>query len=311
MTTVDDADSKGRNMRIGAIFPHQEIGSDPVVIRDWAQAAEALGYSHIIAYDHVLGANHDNREPPLWGPYTEHDAFHEPFVLFGYLAGCTATIGLGTGILILPQRQTALVAKQAAQIDILSSERLRLGIGVGWNHVEYDSLNEDFDNRGARQEEQVELLRALWQEPLVTFKGNWHEVERAGLKPLPKRQIPIWFGGFADIAFKRAVRLGDGFMFGSSQAQNLTACDRILELLEAAGRSRADFGLDAFLNYQSGAENWRCEAEAWLQRGADFVSMRAMALRGLGGGLDSPQAHIDALVTYWNVVGDLADNTSR
>ncbi|MCR9278323.1 MAG: LLM class F420-dependent oxidoreductase [Pseudomonadaceae bacterium] len=293
-------------MQIGAIFPHQEIGSDPLVIRDWAQAAEELGYSHIIAYDHVLGANHDNREPPLWGPYTEHDAFHEPFVLFGYLAGCTKTIGLGTGILILPQRQTALVAKQAAEIDLLSNERLRLGIGVGWNYVEYDSLNESFADRGARQEEQVDVLRALWQEPLVTFKGKWHEVERAGLKPLPKRQIPIWFGGFADVAFKRAVRLGDGFMFGSSQEQNLAAFERVSELLAAASRERASFGIEAFLNYQSGQEHWRAEAEAWQARGADYVSMRAMALRGLGGGLDSPQAHIDALATYWSAVGDLS-----
>lgn len=293
-------------MQIGAIFPHQEIGSDPLVIRDWAQAAEALGYSHIIAYDHVLGANHDNREPPLWGPYTEHDAFHEPFVLFGYLAGCTTRIGLGTGILILPQRQTALVAKQAAEIDLLSNERLRLGIGVGWNHVEYDSLNEDFANRGARQEEQVELLRKLWQEPLVSFNGEWHDVERAGLKPLPKRQIPIWFGGFADVAFKRAVTMGDGFMFGSSQEQNLAAYDRVIELLAGAGRSRSEFGLEAFLNYQSGPDNWRAEVQAWQSRDVEFVSMRAMALRGLGGGLDSPQAHIEALETYWRSVGDLA-----
>ncbi len=297
-------------MQIGAIFPHQEIGSDPIVIRDWAQAAEALGYSHIIAYDHVLGANHDKREPPLWGPYTEHDAFHEPFVLFGFLAGCTSRIGLGTGILILPQRQTALVAKQAAEIDILSNERLRLGVGVGWNYVEYDSLNEDFGNRGSRQEEQVALLRALWQEPLVSFKGDWHAIERAGLKPLPNRQIPIWFGGFAEVAFERAVRLGDGFMFGSSQQQNLEACDRVLELLARTPRERADFGLEAFLNYQSGPDNWRSEAEAWQQRGADFVSMRAMALRGLGGGLESPQAHIEALATYWDAVGDLAEEAA-
>lgn len=294
-------------MKIGAIFPHQEIGSDPVVIRDWAQAAEDLGYSHVLAYDHVLGASHDDREPPLWGPYTENDAFHEPFVLFGYLAGCTTRIGLATGILILPQRQTALVAKQAAEIDVLSGGRLRLGIGTGWNYVEYDSLNEDFSNRGQRQEEQVELLRKLWTEPVVDYHGEHHRIDRAGLKPLPQRSIPIWFGGFADVAFKRAAAIGDGFMFGSSQDANLAGCDRVLELLAAAGRPRADFGIEAFVNYQSGPDGWRAEAEAWQAKDADHISMRAMALRGLGDGLASAQAHIDALATYWQAVGDLAD----
>lgn len=148
-------------MQIGAVFPHQEIGDDPLVVRDWAQAVEDLGYSHILAYDHVIGAVHADREPKLWGPYTENDAFHEPFVLFGYLAACTTRVGLATGVLILPQRQTVLVAKQAAEVDLLSGERLRLGVGTGWNYVEYDSLNEDFGTRGKRQEEQVALMRKL------------------------------------------------------------------------------------------------------------------------------------------------------
>lgn len=294
-------------MKIGAIFPHQEIGSDPIVIRDWAQAAEELGYSHILAYDHVLGARHEDREPALMGPYTEHDAFHEPFVLFGYFAACTSRIGLATGILILPQRQTALVAKQAAEIDVLSGGRLRLGIGTGWNYVEYDSLGEDFGNRGKRQEEQVELLRKLWTEPVVDYSGAHHRVDRAGLKPLPTTSIPIWFGGFADIPFKRAVAMGDGFMFGASQEANLAACDRVFELLANADRSRSSFGIEAFVNYQSGPDTWRTEAEAWQAKDADYISMRAMALRGLGDGLGSPQAHIDALRTYWDVVGELAE----
>jgi len=293
-------------VKIGAIFPHQEIGSDPVVIRDWAQAAEALGYGGIIAYDHVIGAVHEGREPPLWGPYTEHDAFHEPFVLFGYLAACTTRVELGTGILILPQRQTVLVAKQAAQVDVLSGGRLRLGVGTGWNYVEYDSLNEDFASRGRRQEEQIELLRQLWAEPVVDYSGRYHRIDRAGLKPLPGRQIPIWFGGFAPVAFERAARLGDGFMFGSGQTENLAAYDQLQQCLQQAGRDPAQFGIEAFMNYQSGPDKWRAEAQAWLDRGADYVSMRAMRLRGQGDGLDSPQAHIDALERYWQAVGDLA-----
>ena len=293
-------------MKIGAIFPHQEIGDDPVVLRDWAQAVEDLGYSHILAYDHVLGAVHADREPKLWGPYTEHDAFHEPFVLFGFFAAVTSRVELTTGVIILPQRQTALVAKQTAQIDILSGGRLRLGVGTGWNYVEYDSLNEDFASRGKRQEEQVDVLRRLWSEPVLDYEGAHHRIDRAGLKPLPGRQIPIWFGGFAPVAFDRAARLGDGFIFGSGQAQNLEACAAVKAALAKHNRDPAGFGLEAALNYQSGPDNWRGEIEAWQAEGADYVSMRAMALRGQGDGLVSPQAHIDALATYWDAVGDLA-----
>ncbi len=294
-------------MKIGVVFPHQEIGDDPVLIRDWAQTAEELGYSHILAYDHVIGAVHDQREPALWGPYTEQDAFHEPFVLFGYLAACTRRVELVTGILILPQRQTVLVAKQAAQIDILSNQRLRLGVGTGWNYVEYDSLNESFDNRGRRQEEQIELMRRLWTESVVDFTGNHHRVDRAGFKPLPKRSIPVWFGGFAPVAFRRAAALGDGFIFGSGQQQNLEALAQVRLALAQQGRSEENFGLEALLNYQSGAALWRSEIEAWRDEGADYVAVRAQALRGQGDGLASPQAHIDMLSTYWQAVGDLAD----
>ena len=293
-------------MKIGAIFPHLEIGSDPVVIRDWAQAVEDLGYSHIVAYDHVLGAVHEDREPRLWGPYTEESLFHEPFVLFGYFAAMTQRVELATGILILPQRQTALVAKQAAQIDILSGGRLRLGIGTGWNYVEYDVLNENFANRGKRQEEQVEVLRKLWGEPVVTYEGEYHKIDRAGILPLPEKQIPIWFGGFADVAFRRAARIGDGFMFGGGQEDNLAGLAKPSAELAAAGRSTDEFGIEAFMNYQVGPDLWREHIEAWRAEGADYVSMRAMALRGQGEGLSSPQAHIDALETYWNAVGDLA-----
>ena len=293
-------------MKIGAVFPHQEIGNDPVVIRDWAQAAEELGYSHLLAYDHVLSATHDNRQPPLWGPYTEHDPFHEPFVLFGYLAGLTQRVELVTGILILPQRQTVLVAKQAAEIDLLSGGRLRLGIGTGWNHVEYQGLNESFENRGQRQVEQVELLRALWRDSLVDFDGDHHRVERAGLNPLPGRQIPIWFGGFAPVAFRRAARIGDGFIFGSGHQNNLQAHDEVQAELDKAGRTAESFGIEALMNYQSGQDQWRGEIQDWIDRGGQYVAMRAQQLRGQGDGLASPQDHIDALQTYWTMVGDLS-----
>ena len=293
-------------MKIGAVFPHLEIGSDPLVIRDWAQAAEEIGYSHLLVYDHVIGAEHEGREPKLWGPYTEESSFHELFVLFGFFAACTERIGLASGVLILPQRQTVLVAKQAAEVDILSGGRLRLGVGTGWNYVEYDSLNENFTNRGRRQIEQVELLRKLWQEPLVSYAGEYHKVERAGLKPLPSRQIPIWFGGFSDLVFKRAAAIGDGFIFGSGQKENLEAMKLLQGHLEAYGRNVDEFGIEALLNYQSGPGKWAEEVRAWQDIGAEYVSMRGMALRGQSEGLKSPQEHIDILSTYWAEVGELS-----
>ena len=284
-------------MQIGAIFPQTEIGSDPAVIRDFAQTAEGLGYSHILAYDHVLGALPE-REPKLWGPYTHESAFHEPFVLFGYLAAITERVELVTGVIILPQRQTALVAKQAAEVDILSGGRLRLGIGTGWNYVEYDSLNEQFTNRGKRQEEQVEVLRRLWDEPIVDFDGNWHRIDRAGLKPLPGRRIPIWFGGFSDPAFERAARIGDGFIFGGGSPDSAQALEKIHGYLEREGRDPAGFGIEAMVNYGDSPESWAGEVERWREAGADYVSMRTM-----NAGLDGPRAHIEALERYWREVG--------
>ena len=203
-------------MRLGAVLPTTEIGDDPVAIRDWAQAAESLGYSHLIAYDHVLGAVHDRREPKLWGPYTENDAFHEPFVLFGFLAAVTSRVELETAVIILPQRQAVLVAKQAAEIDVLSGGRLRLGVGTGWNHVEYESLGVDWEQRGKIFDAQISLLRELWGNPTVDHTDPFHRVDRAGIKPRPARQIPIWFGGGSKVAMRRAAKVGDGFTFAGS-----------------------------------------------------------------------------------------------
>ncbi len=284
-------------MQIGVIFPQTEIGSDPSVVRDFAQTAEGLGYSHILAYDHVLGALPD-REPKLWGPYTHESAFHEPFVLFGYLAAVTERVELVTGVIILPQRQTALVAKQAAEVDILSGGRLRLGIGTGWNYVEYDSLNERFTNRGRRQEEQVEVLRQLWAQPIVDFAGDWHRIDRAGLNPLPGRRIPIWFGGFSDPAFERAARIGDGFIFGGGSSDAVASLEKIRSYLAREGRDPAGFGFEAMVNYADGPEQWASEVERWHKAGAGYLSMRTM-----NAGLESPRAHIEAIERYWQEAG--------
>ena len=197
-------------MELGAVFPQTEIGDDPAAVRDFAQAVEGMGLTHLLIYDHVVGAAADRFERQV--PYTKDSMFHEPFVTLGYLAACTTTIELVTGVIILPQRQTVLVAKQAAEVDVLSGGRLRLGVGTGWNHVEFEALNENFHNRGKRQEEQVALMRALWADEIIDFEGNWHSVRQAGINPRPKGTIPIWFGGRDDRLVTRAARIGDGWM---------------------------------------------------------------------------------------------------
>ncbi len=206
-------------MHIGLVYPQTEYPPDPAAVRDYAQAAEALGYSHVLAYDHILGANPDR--PGGWtGPYTYRDPFMEPFLLFTYMAAVTTRLGFIPGILILPQRETTLVAKQAAVLDVLCGGRLRLGVGTGWNEVEYIAAGYDFHTRGARQEEQIEVLRRLWTQELVTFKGRWHDIPDAGLNPLPvQRPIPIWLGGHADVVLRRIARLGDGWLPGFRTAE--------------------------------------------------------------------------------------------
>ena len=213
-------------MKLGAVFPQTEIGADPDDVARFAATAEELGYNHLVAYDHVLGANTASR-PDWQGPYTSHSMFHEPFVLFGYLAGVTSTLELVTAVIILPQRQTALVAKQAACVDVISRGRLRLGIGTGWNAVEYDALNEDFSNRGLRSEEQIDVLRKLWADETVTFNGNWHRIEDAGINPLPEsRSIPVWLGGMAPKVMERVGRIADGWFpfFNPNLGEQLKDC---------------------------------------------------------------------------------------
>lgn len=275
-------------LRVGVVFPQTEVGSVPGVVRAWAQTAEAAGFDHLVAYDHVLGAVHEGRERPLRGPYDETTTFHEPLVLFGFLAGITERIELVTGILILPQRQVALVAKQAAEVDLLSRERLRLGVGSGWNHVEYESLNEDWHTRGKRYDEQVELLRALWGEPVVDYTGRFHRVDRAGLAPLPRRQIPLWFGGHKEPAFRRAARHGDGFIVAHSAGATPELAGRLRELVAEAGRDPAAFGIDAYISVAD--PTWPELVEAWRAAGATHVSLVTM-----GAGYESPTAHVESL----------------
>jgi probable F420-dependent oxidoreductase len=263
-------------MQLNAIFPTRDIGSDPAKIRDWAQAAEALGYAYIEVPDHVFGAA--AREG--WTPtYSERDPFHETFVMLGFLAAVTKTIRLSSGILIAPQRQTGLIAKQAAEVDLLSGGRLRLGIGVGWNHVEYEALGTEWKTRGARQAEQIEVLRRLWCEDLVTHDSRFHRLQGVNIVPPPlQRPIPIWLGGSSDAVVKRAARLGDGWMpilAADAQAEQKLALLR--EEMRKHGRDAARFGLEAWLRmHDPDPQQWAAAAHAWRKLGADYVMLYPM-----------------------------------
>jgi len=280
-------------MKIGVVFPQTEFGNDPVAIRDYAQTAESLGFTHILAYDHVLGAN--PKRPGGWqGPYTYKTPFHEPFVLFSYMAAITKSIEFVTGILILPQRETAVVAKQAATLDVLSNGRLRLGVGIGWNKVEFVALNQDFHTRGRRIEEQVSLLRQLWTEPLVNFDGRWHTIPDAGLNPLPvQRPIPIWFGGHADAVLRRVATMGDGWLPNYQKAEDAApSLDKLDEYLAEAGRSRQDICLEARLHSRHG-DKVLSYMEAWQAAGATHISLNTM-----GAGYNSPEQHLQAIQSF-------------
>ena len=285
-------------MNVGVVFPQVEIGQDPVAIRDYAQAVEALGYTHILVFDHVLGANPER--PGGWkGPYTFKHTFHEPFVLFGFLAAATRRVELVTGILILPQRQTALVAKQAASVDILSGGRLRLGVGVGWNAVEFEALGENFKNRGKRIEEQIDVMRALWTKELLTFEGQWHRIPDAGINPLPNRRpIPIWMGGESDVVVKRAARMADGWMphfRPGAEAQAIV--DRLHGTIKDAGRDPAKFGIEGRMTLSQGPPQQRIkELAAWrAMRGVTHLCVHTVGL-----GLKTPGEHVKALEDFKN-----------
>ena len=293
-------------MQVGVVFPQTEIGSDPAAVRDYVQAAEDLGFNHLIVYDHVLGA--DTQHHQNWqGGYTSQDMFHEPFVAFAYMSAITTTLELVTAILILGQRQTALVAKQAAEVDLLSGGRLRLGVGIGWNHVEYEALGENFRNRGRRSEEQIELLRTLWTQQVVNFEGRWNKVTHAGINPLPvQRPIPIWMGAGGrqspipqERVLRRVGRLADGwFPQFSPGEEGREAIAKVRQYAEEAGRDPNSIGIEPRINLDDGdAEFWADRARAWEEMGATHISVNTMRA-----GLSGPQQHIDAIQRFGEVV---------
>jgi probable F420-dependent oxidoreductase len=262
-------------MHLGASLPVGDIGTDPIVLRDYAQAAEGLGYEYLVAPDHVLGANPDTyKGDQRIG--TSQTPYHDPFVLFGYLAGCTSRIGFAAGVLILAQRQAVLVAKQAASLDVLCGGRFRLGIGVGWNEIEFTALNENFHNRGARSEEQVQVMQALWANRHVAFKGKWHTIDDAGINPRPPSgKVPLWFGGHAEATFRRTAKYGDGFMPLAFPPDDtaLAAFDKLRGLIRAEGRDPADVGIEVWVSPGAGDEDdWRKEMAFWRRAGVTHAT---------------------------------------
>jgi probable F420-dependent oxidoreductase len=278
-------------MKIGVVFPQTEIGPDVGAVRAYAQRVEELGFTHVLAYDHVVGA--DPAVHRGWqGPYDVHTTFHEPLVLFGYLAAVTS-MELVTGIIILPQRQTALVAKQAAEVDLLARGRLRLGIGLGWNAVEYEALGKSFADRGRRVGEQVELLRRLWSEQTVTFEGAHERVTGAGLAPLPiQRPIPVWFGAASPAAYRRAGRLGDGWFPQLPPGHGLEEAREIVDqAAREAGRDPRALGMEGRVTWgEGGAEKLAEQARRWRDAGATHLGLNTM-----GAGLKSVDHHLEAL----------------
>ncbi|MGE5201374.1 MAG: LLM class F420-dependent oxidoreductase [Acidobacteriota bacterium] len=263
-------------MQLNALLPTRDIGSDPAKIRDWAQAAEGLGYAHIEVADHVFGAAARGDWKPV---YNETDPFHETLTTLAFLAAVTKTIKLTSGVLILPQRQTGVVAKQAAEVDLLSAGRLRLGVGVGWNHVEYEALGAEWKTRGARQAEQIKVMRRLWTEDLVTFTGRFHDLQSVNISPPPvQRPIPVWFGGSSDAVVKRAAMLGDGWMpIMAPDDQAKVKLDALRGHLQSFGRDPAAFGLEGWLRMnEADPKLWASAAAGWRGLGAQMVMLYPM-----------------------------------
>jgi probable F420-dependent oxidoreductase len=267
-------------MKVGVIYPQAELGGDPKALRRFAQAAEELGYDHLVMYDHVIGASHEDRDPPIWGPYTEKTPFHDPLVAFGYLSGLTKRIEFVTGILIAPQRQTVLVARQTADVDLMSGGRLRLGVGAGYNPLEYHAMGADFSARGRKLNEQIPYLRRLWSEESISYEGRYDQIDRANIVPRPRRQIPIWCGGFAEAMFKRAVAMADGFIFGYGLGDDaMVGWRRVQELLAAAARPTAEFGAQFLMHPPEGPysdEETVAGAHRLAEAGATHASLYTM-----------------------------------
>lgn len=289
-------------MQIGAVFPHNEIGNDPGAIKAFAQGVEDLGISHLLIYDHVLGADPD-REGGFRGPYDKDVAFHEPFTTFAFIAAVTERLEMITTVMILPQRQTVLAAKQAAEVALLSNNRFRLGVGVGWNEVEYVGLNETFNNRGRRQAEQVEVMRKLWSEDSLDYTGDFHRIDKASINPRPSQQIPIWFGGSAPALLDRVARLGDGWIPLMGANEKAQACiDTIKATREAAGLSFDNFGIQAQAQYAGGSpERWQKHAQAWKDMGCTHI-----AIATHNAGPTDVEGHLSRIREYQEAVADSA-----
>jgi probable F420-dependent oxidoreductase len=285
-------------MKIGAVYPQTELHGDPEAVRRIAASVEALGYDYLLAFDHVLGATHD-REPKLTGPYMERHPFHDPLVMFAHVAAITRRIELVTGVLILPQRQTVLVARQAADLDLLSGGRLRLGVGIGWNYVEYEALGQSFTTRGRREEEQIGLLRRLWTEPLVEFKGEFDRVDRAALNPRPRRLIPIWLGGFSEPAYQRAARLADGFIFIGEKPRAREGWQRVAHHLSEAGRDAGAFGKEMVVGR---VEATPAEVAASIEWSRDWGCTH-VAVSTMGKGFGTIDAHTAFLAEVGHRIG--------
>ena len=279
-------------MRIGVVFPQTELGGDAGAVRAYAQRAGELGFTHVLAYDHVAGA--DPAVHVGWdGPYDVHTTFHEPMVLYGYLAAVTS-MELVTGIVILPQRQTVLVAKQAAEVDLLTGGKFRLGVGIGWNRVEYEALGQDFSTRGKRLEEQITVLRQLWTEQAVTFGGSFDRITGAGLAPLPvQRPIPVWVGAQSPRAYRRAGRLGDGWFPQIAPGPQLDEARQIVtEAAVEAGRDPASLGMEGQLRWQEDQDKLAAAMRQWQHAGATHLSVNTM-----GAGFRTVDDHLAALAT--------------
>jgi probable F420-dependent oxidoreductase len=289
-------------MKYGVVFPHNEIGTDPGAIKAFAQGAEALGADHMLIYDHVLGA--DPNRPGGWrkGMYDKDTAFHEPFTTLAFIAAVTERMGLMTTVLILPQRQTALVAKQAAEVAILSNNRLRLGVGSGWNEIEYEALNEDFKTRGRRQSEQVDLMRKLWTEDSLSYQGRYHTVTLASINPRPTQTIPVWFGGAAPALVKRCGEIGDGWiplMGPTPEAAEVVAGLRAAR--ESVGKTMDGFGIQAQAQVRGGnPERWHAHASKWKEIGATHVAVASQ-----NAGLENVDAHLRAMAGYLAVAREV------
>ena len=297
-------------MQLGASLPVGDIGTGPTVVRDYAQTLEGMGFNYIQAPDHVLGGNPaGHKDKARVG--TSVTAYHDPFVLFSFIAGCTNKIGFAPGVLILAQRQAVLVAKQAASLDELSNGRLRLGIGVGWNELEFTGLNENFKNRGKRSEEQVQVMQALWANDHVDFKGKYHTIDDSGINPRPKSgRVPVWFGGHVDATLERTAKWGDGWMPLAYPADDsaLKAFDKLRGLVAAAGRSMDDVGIEVWLSLGSDdTAQWRKDVSFWKEAGVTHITAHTTYASGHHKRIAGKTAaeHLAAIAKFQKAVGDL------